>query len=196
MSAADDDPIIPPEWVRLSELPGWIHRIYNVGSDGIRRELILAVRHRRQIPHRVQCQVNIHRPRGYPSLPPGLELTDGFLGQRRHVFVADWGLAAADWQSCTVGGWTQGDGTRERLPIEVRWESVEDFVAIRLFGWKKQARLAALAETGQPPRQTSSTAYNDCVACLQALARASPDRRTLTRPQLKALCKGKLGEEG
>src|SRR4051794_38094808 len=124
MSAADDDLTIPPEWVRLSELPGWIHRIYNVSSDGIRRELILGVRHRREIPHRVQCRTITHGP----SLPPGLELTDGFLGRR--VFVANWEVAGADWQSCTVGGWKQGDGTRERLPIEVPWANVGDFVAI------------------------------------------------------------------
>src|SRR4051794_16377475 len=126
---ADDDPTIPPEWVRVFELPGWVRRICRTDDKVIvRRELILAVRHR-ELPHRVQYKsrpVSLSSPR-HPSLPPGLvEQAHGF--QDKRVVVASWELAEADWKDCTVGGWNQGDGTRQRLPIEVPWKNVADLV--------------------------------------------------------------------
>src|SRR4051794_21768844 len=127
MSRADDDPTIPPEWTLLSELPWWVRRIYSVGSDAIRRELILAVRHH-ELPHRVQCKSRPGTGRS-PSLPPGLNTH--FQRFQARVVVTDWESASADWKSSTVGGWKQGDGTRERLPIEVPWKEVADFVTLR-----------------------------------------------------------------
>lgn len=128
-------PIIPPEWLRLVDGPWWVDRVHHVSSDAITRELSLATRTKIEIRHRVFCEP---RDRTYaPSLPPGL-VRAAWHGVWS-VFVVDWGLAEADWQAGTVGGWEQNDGTRERLAIEVPWEAVDHFVRIRLRGWKRDA---------------------------------------------------------
>ncbi len=148
MNTAGDDPTIPPEWPPLIELPDWVRRIYGVGSDAIRREFILAVRSGMEIRHRVLCE---RRYLAYShGVPPRFDVA--WSGR---VFVADWERAEADWQRCTVGGWKQGDGTRERLAIEVPWQDVTDFVTIRLARWKQQANSAALNRTGAAGRPSS-----------------------------------------
>src|SRR3954468_217764 len=109
--AGDDDSIIPDEWVTLANLPRLVGLIYGVRSGAITRELILAVRSKHQIQHRIPCKPR-DRTRS-PSLPPGLEQESRAAVLR--VFVTDWETADPDWKSLTVGGWKQDDGTRERL---------------------------------------------------------------------------------
>jgi hypothetical protein len=150
MNTIDDDAIIPPEWVPLSVAPNWIDRIYDVSGGAVRRELILAVREKLHIPHRVLCKLRTSSTRILPS---------GFVYEWswgvQCVFVTDWELAEADWKSCTVGGWKNSDETRERLPIEVPWKWVDSFVRPRLRGWKRETADAPLSRTGAAGRPSS-----------------------------------------
>jgi hypothetical protein len=51
---------------------------------------------------------------------------------------------------------------------------------------------SALPGMSHPPPQTPSDAYTACVACLRAVADASPKYRNHTRPELERICKGSL----
>ncbi|MFL5255180.1 MAG: hypothetical protein ACJ8AI_20250 [Rhodopila sp.] len=62
------------------------------------------------------------------------------------------------------------------------------------------AEQAAMPSSGDPtltpaPATSPPDPFKACIKCLQDIAAASPEYRTHTRPELKRLCKGKLGEE-
>jgi hypothetical protein len=146
MSKADDDPIIPPEWVHLADLPRWVDFVHGVRSHAITGELVLAVRSKLETQHRIPCEPRDRT--SSPSLPPGL-VNEAWHGVRQ-VFVSDWEIAEADWKVGTVGGWKQGNGTRERLPIEVPWQQVDRFVRASLPWWKWEASSGSKTTTGGP----------------------------------------------
>lgn len=150
---ADPFPPVPPEWVRVAELPRWIERCYDLSGDHITTELILSVRSG-ELRHRIPGIKGNYSSLRTPSLPPGLE-NQSTAGTHR-TFVTDWDAADVDWSSGTVGGWTHG-GARERLPIEVSWQTVETFAALRLRRWKRTASspLDATPPSKSKERETS-----------------------------------------
>jgi hypothetical protein len=186
MTEADAEDSIPPEWVTLADLPRWVDRVHGVRSEAITRDLLLAVRSKLEIQHRVTC-----KPRDMthsPSLPPGL--VHAMWHGIRRVFVEDWGVAKADWKAGTVGGWKQDDGTREPLPIEVPWEAVDWFVRSRLRGWKREA--AEVGKAAAPGAPISRSGAQGRPTSVANLVRPELDRRTAageTLPTAKAEAK-------
>lgn len=126
--AASPLPAVPPEWVPLAELPGWVACRYGVPTHVFAGELVLAVRRRSELRHRIHISPN----RNTGRLPHGLDASHDYP---KRTVVVDWETAEADWTQGTVLVIGLGDGTKLRLPIEVFWEDVEPYVSARLRRW-------------------------------------------------------------
>ncbi len=131
-------PPFPPEWVLITDVPAWVARLYNVDPIAVALELIPAVRGRVELQHRIPGINANHSSMYQKSWPDGLD-KEGAL--RSYVSAINWEAAETDWTSGTVGGWGK-PGERERLPIEVAWQSVERFAVNRLAMWRRTIRRA------------------------------------------------------
>ena len=143
--AASPLPAVPPEWVPLAELPGYVARRYGVASHVCGGDLVLDVRRRAALRHRI----HISPDRITGRLPPGLDTTYAFP---KRTVVVDWEAAETDWLKGEVLFCRLPDGTELRLSIDVLWEDVELYVSLRLRQW-------TLRPSGAPaPIQTSQVA--------------------------------------
>jgi len=158
-------PPLPPKWLALAEVSTWVHRMYGISGDVISKEIGLAAKrglkvsggmtagHKLELMHRISGIYSIFYSINHPAaLPPGLGYAQWSGGL---IYVTDWDAAEVDWSRGTVGGWVlKPGGSRERLPIEISWTSVERFVRIRLPEWK-------LEMADRPTSQNQSTVSAD-----------------------------------
>ncbi len=148
-------PAVPPEWVPLADLPGWIARRYGVSGDAVATSLILAVRREVSLlRHRIPGIEARFGRSGIQVLPPGLDWKRAWGGNKvaeDGIVVTHWEAAKADWSNGTVGGW-EWDGTRERLQIEVLWASVEELAVFWVQKWKRETSEVPAVEAAAPKR--------------------------------------------
>lgn len=88
-------PAVPPEWVPLAELPAWVACRYGVAAHVFAADLVLAVRRRSELRHRIQMSPDRFTGR----LPPGLDTTHTYP---KRTVVVDWETVEADWATGTV----------------------------------------------------------------------------------------------
>ena len=132
----------PPDWVHLPDVPGWIERRLGFPGLPLVPSLISALRQPLVLTYRIgdtKRASEFYDLRNGYRLPPGMSVYD----YSKRVVVNDWEKADPDWRTGTVAGWKLNNGSRDRLPIEVNWLSLERWAPPLARDLASRARKAA-----------------------------------------------------